>query len=1785
MNERTPKKITAAVLAAVLAVGSVPATTLATTVAAFAEEAASDTVAAEISASSAQRITYSDGQQSENFASWTEVQSDDYAIGEVQSVKKHYSDLGYATAVLGNKVKVKPTNDNSSYAGDWFNKTNVEAYANTENRKYIGTGGAPYYLPMDVKFTIDAFKNVAIDKVDFVSGYGWDVKEHKEYNFNSTTGEFSVWLDACQNKAGTRWNANGEHEIVVSLTDAQGKVKKYSVVIVNDVYDAAEESVTVSEVNRPSADKIAATDGIKIMNFGFGGSNTSGTPLSGSNIKVSPFDKIGVKIDTAGKNYRVPDENAITVNGTALVEGEGTYDGYYIYDVPADATSVEFSYANLIQTAKVTYTTPDGNGNTISVVKADGSAVANDGSVDVGDKLLISATAASGYALSGVKVNGKSDKVTEENGVYTYTVTNSEAENTVAITADFTKQLKVTYPAAIANGTFEVYKLDKDDNQTEKLANNAVVVPGDKLEVVVTPTDTAAYKVDTDKVRYNVGSTDTAFTSRDDGRLIYSVTASDESVKFVAESNTVREKTKSKLDFTQPAATDGSFEITRNGVALAKDAELLEDDVITIKVTPANNKKVNTVEINGTNIAANDDNAAKDSDGNKIANTYTYTVKKTETNNKVIVAATFEAISTKNIYFTAANGKISVQKSDGTALAQGDRIDEETELIVVLEPNEGYTFDDTPLTATNSITPSIVKAGDNSKWKFTVGGSAADITLTGAFRVLSTPNLTITAPAASDGTLVVKDSAGNEIKSGAKVTEGDVLTIVATAKDDNHVVGSVTASEGTAPAAVKDKVGEYTYTVPETAAAAITLGATFTTQATVTIDPAISEFVDVKVDDTAIADGDKLVPAKIINVTAKPGCQVDTPCFNITKFAGTTSKTTASTYTVNAADQAIQVSAKSAGKKADDNKAKGTLTLTASQCTLTVTKNGEEFFSGDEVAEGDVLKITVKARTGYDIRKVMFGGTEIPLTDYTAEYTVPASVASSQTLTAACLPQKAVSVGNLTNGSVVVKNAKGEEVTTAIEGDVLTIVATPETGYKYTASSAKVNGATTNVTETAEKITYTVQNGDTKVEVTATFALKGDGEKAEATVKFAEAKNGTFTVKNSNANVKDGDKVKEADGLTIVPAAAEGFKVAAVKVNDTVIEADKDSHFVYTVLAADKDKELTISVEFEAIITAKLAETKNGTFTVKNGETEVKDGDNIKAGDKLAIEAAPENGYGIASVKVNGTAVEAVEGKYTYEVKADDKTVEIAVEFEVLAPAAVTELKNTARTYNSLTFTWKASEKADSYAVSYKTGNDDWSAAKTVTETTAKLDGLKSNAKYTVRVVALKGTAASEEATAEAETKASAKMTVETPTNGKVSIVRQDGKVLNSGAAITEGIKITIKPTANANYQIDKVMANGKEVTADANGAYVYTVEKVNEFTVSATFKVSAPAAVTGIKATKTGYNSATVTWNKSAVATKYEVSYKTASGSWSTAKTVTTNSAALTGLTANTAYTVRVVAVNGAGKSAAATGAVTTKASPKITFTAPKNGKYTVTRDVDKKVLKSGCNVTEGLGLTIKPTANSGYKVGVVKANGVTLKANANGEYKFNVPKSNAFSISVTFIAVTPAKATGIKVTKSGYNALTVGWNKVANATKYEVSFKTATGSWSKTQTVTGTSAKLSGLTANTKYTVRVIAVNGTVKGAAATANVTTLASPAVKLTTPKNGKVVMTYPNGKTLKSGAHITQGLVLNIKPTANKGYKVAKVVVNGTKVKANAKGQYRYTVGRTNALTVTVTFSK
>ena len=188
----------------------------------------------------------------------------------------------------------------------------------------------------------------------------------------------------------------------------------------------------------------------------------------------------------------------------------------------------------------------------------------------------------------------------------------------------------------------------------------------------------------------------------------------------------------------------------------------------------------------------------------------------------------------------------------------------------------------------------------------------------------------------------------------------------------------------------------------------------------------------------------------------------------------------------------------------------------------------------------------------------------------------------------------------------------------------LNITATPKDGYavKY----VKVNG--TEIKAVDGVYTYTATE-DT--EITAEFAKL-------YTVTKKAAENGSFTV--------SAESVMEGETVEVVATPAAGYKVATVKVNGEAIFAVNGK---YT-FAITENSEVEVTFAELAKFNVTASECENGEITLSaSGE--------VVENTVIEITVTPAEGYKVASVKVNGEEITAVNGKYTFTV-TDDSTVE-----------------------------------------------------------------------------------------------------------------------------------------------------------------------------------------------------------------------------------------------------------------------------------------------------------------------------------------------------------------------------------------------------------------------------------------------------------------------------------------------------------------------------------------------
>lgn len=261
----------------------------------------------------------------------------------------------------------------------------------------------------------------------------------------------------------------------------------------------------------------------------------------------------------------------------------------------------------------------------------------------------------------------------------------------------------------------------------------------------------------------------------------------------------------------------------------------------------------------------------------------------------------------------------------------------------------------------------------------------------------------------------------------------------------------------------------------------------------------------------------------------------------------------------------------------------------------------------------------------------------------------------------------------------------------------------------------------------------------------------------------------------------------------------------------------------------------------------------------------------------------------------------------------------------------------------SLLLTWTSpltgGESLDHYLVQYRVaGGSVWLDGDTTTSTTNTLSGLTNAVTYEVRVAAITSTSTSSYTSVITETP-NRLSAPETPT--AVTAVASAAQILlswtapaDNGLAITDYV-VQYRAVGAANWitLTDGVSTLTRALILNLTNGTTYEVTvaaKNSAGTGSASTPVTAtPATLPGAPATISSYGGperVTATWTAPAndggsVITGYRVQYKLLSASqWIDLRDTTDTLTSVTGLTANTQYSVRVAAINAVGLGAYAT-------------------------------------------------------------------------------------------------------------------------------------------------------------------------------------------------------------------------------------------------------------------------
>ena len=445
------------------------------------------------------------------------------------------------------------------------------------------------------------------------------------------------------------------------------------------------------------------------------------------------------------------------------------------------------------------------------------------------------------------------------------------------------------------------------------------------------------------------------------------------------------------------------------------------------------------------------------------------------------------------------------------------------------------------------------------------------------------------------------------------------------------------------------------------------------------------------------------------------------------------------------------------------------------------------------------------------------------------------------------------------------------------------------------------------------------------------------------------------------------------------------------------------------------------------------------------------------------------------------------------------------------APAAPTGLATSGITQTAITLTWTKSTGATGYDVNGGALSG-WTDVGDVA--TYSFTGLNANTSYTLQVRAKNTGGESTAASVSATTQATTPATLAAPTSLQTSGITQ--------TAIT----LTWTKSAGAtSYEMNGGALSGWTDAGDvstytfsglsANTSYTLQVRAKNSGANSAAVSVNAntlpnaPAAPTGLTTSGITQTAITLSWTKSAGATAYKIQVD--SGTMVTLGDVATHT--FTGLSANTQYTLKVIASNNGGDSAAASSSASTLPNAPAAPTG---------------LQTSGITQTAITLSWTKSTGATAYKVQVDSGTVTTLGdvatytftgLTANTQYTLKVIASNSggdsaaatvnASTSNTQQLGTLSPPTGLTATGILRDSITLGWTKSTGATAYKVR-KNGDSAWTTLGDVD--SYVFTGLSTNTSYTLEVKASNSDGDTAAASISATTLTRLPTSLATPTN-------------------------------------------------------------------------
>ncbi len=300
--------------------------------------------------------------------------------------------------------------------------------------------------------------------------------------------------------------------------------------------------------------------------------------------------------------------------------------------------------------------------------------------------------------------------------------------------------------------------------------------------------------------------------------------------------------------------------------------------------------------------------------------------------------------------------------------------------------------------------------------------------------------------------------------------------------------------------------------------------------------------------------------------------------------------------------------------------------------TLKVLNGEIEIESGTEVAHGTVLRVEALPDSAYMLVSLRANGEDVINNMVTV--TGPTEIVAVFDK-----QQYAVTFAQPTNGTLKLFDGETEiESGTEVEhGTILRVEAVPDVGYKLI--SLQANGE--DIINDAVTVT-----GPTEI-----VALFG---KQQYAVTFAQPTNGTLKVFHGETEIESGTEVGHGTILRVEAVPSDDYNLVSLQANGQAI--------INNTVTVTGPMEI-VAVFGKQQNAVNFTQPANGTLKVFHGETEIESGTQVANGTKLRVEALPDTGYKLVSLRANGqdvindtvtvtgpTEIVAVFGKQQYAV-------------------------------------------------------------------------------------------------------------------------------------------------------------------------------------------------------------------------------------------------------------------------------------------------------------------------------------------------------------------------------------------------------------------------------------------------------------------------------------------------------------------------------------------------------